>query len=173
MIYADTVDGRYCQGTAGILDWAKAALTTVGLRDPINTYEPGKPLPEVFSKYSASLYESQREISAIRQGSARDALQKQLAPLLSLRDRLSVAFAPGAVAGKTDRDDLNTIVQGARNLTRDIRAAKKKYGAAGATSAPMMTTTETRTKKAKQGGGMPGWILPVGVAAVLAFFAFR
>jgi hypothetical protein len=168
MIYADTTDGRYVQGTAGILDWAKTALTTVGLRDPINSYEPGKPLPEVFSKYSASLYQSQREISAIRQGSVRDALSRQLAPLLSLRDRLSVAFAPGAVAGKSDRDDLNTIVQGARNLVRDVRAAKKKYGA----GAPVVMTTTSMPVR-PPANGMPGWVLPVGVAAALAFFAFR
>lgn len=143
-------------GMGDVASVVKDVLNAVGLRDPISVYEPGLALPDVFKKYSQDVDGLAKEIPLLRSATAQGPLLAALAPLRQLRDRIAPAFAPGTVPGERDRDRLNELVQGVRNLRRDWHAAKAQYGVNPVTKVtvniPRATPYEEVTPAPKKSG---------------------
>jgi hypothetical protein len=159
---AGTKQCEYC-GVDGVginlPNLIKGALNAVGLRDPLNQYEPGVPEGTVFAKYSAMISAYQGRVPMLRSDTARKSLAKSVATLASTRDSLARVYATaGAAGGTKDRDRLASLVQDTRDFRRQLWAAEKQYG----TNAPPAATEEAM---AAAGGGKS--LLPIlGIAAL-------
>jgi hypothetical protein len=177
VIYRDQVEGpclgcdcegNQCAGCAAkglginLPNLVKGALTTVGLRDPLNQYEPGVPLTTVYAKYAAMVAAYRPRVGMLRSDTAKKSLSASLSMIEKSSASLARAFSGGAAGGTRDRDALGGLVQDVRNWRRELWAAEKKYG----TNAPP-AASEDDLARAGAGGGMAA----IGIAA-LALIGF-
>ncbi len=141
MIYTDEAVSDYMMdmeapglvdsGMGDVWDLFRKLGTSLGLRDPINHYEPGKTLLEVWAKYRPAPEYYAAQIRSLRSATEAKRLMPQIPPLTSIRNRLAPAFAAGAKVGARDRDRLAELVQGVRDLRKDLNAAERQYGTFG------------------------------------------
>lgn len=152
-----------CSGCGGLglnlPNIVKGILTATGLRDPLNTYEPGVPERDVAEKYCAWVDEYAERLSQIRDSGAQTSLKPALRELQTLQGRARNAYLrEGAKAGSTDRSDLAYLVDKSLMFRRDLWAAEKKYG----TDAVAAGSPEAITASVKGKGGAGGLgILPI------------
>jgi len=173
-----------CSGCGGLglnlPNIVKGILTATGLRDPLNTYEPGVPERDVAEKYCAWVDEYADRLTLIRDSGAQTSLKPALKELQTLQGRARNAYLrEGAKPGTTDRSDLAYLVDKSLMFRRDLWAAEKKYGTDAAAARSPEEITALATKKAAGKGGVLGgssiWpiLLIGGVALVLGIKALK
>jgi hypothetical protein len=155
-------------GLAGPFD---AILRAVGLRDPIEHYEPGlaNDLPRVFGKYADLVARYSQEVGGLRSHSERARLAGELGKLSRIVRDLQPAFATGGIVGKRERDKLGDLVQGVRDFQSEWRKAKARYGWAPVPIADAAPLPVLELPAAPARAGLPwGW-LALGAAALFIF----
>ena len=133
MVYMDERDAGYMtaqdQELADVWSPFRRIAVALGIRDPLAYYEPGVPLPEVFRKYSTTLNRYiNTQIPSLGSATMSRKLLSKAQGLVSIRDRLRPAVAPGATIGTRDRERLAEFVFEMRELRKQIQDAEKSFG---------------------------------------------
>lgn len=120
-----------------------------GIINPLTYYEPGKTPQEIWTKYNADVTYYQGRVPQLTVASTRAKMQKELDPIVQLRDRLKPRFAPGAALGERDLENLGDLVFALRQWRKDMNDAEKEVGL----SIPSTSTPAPAAAPAKSGMG--------------------
>jgi hypothetical protein len=163
--FRDSAERRGMNGLAGT--WANV-LSQLGLKDPIAHYEPGMPLPAVWTKYRDQVDRYRFEVEGLRSETRKKELRGRVAALDRMKADLEPAFRrEGATVGEREKKKLGELVLAVRKFRTDFNKAKKEVGWTAPDVAPEEGAAPPAAV-APVAGGIPTWalLLAAGLAAV-------